>query len=63
MKYIRITTSNATIGKSLNLHETPPGWFIDDIHVSELEVIWEERMSTRGLPMPEGIESKFYLRK
>lgn len=58
-----IGTSNEDVSSELNLLEINTNWYGNDIHESELDTIWEERTPTRGLPLPEGLEARFHLKK
>lgn len=58
-----IGTSNKDVSTEINLLEINTNWYGNDINESELDTIWEERMPTRGLPMPEGLETKVFLKK
>ncbi len=58
-----IGTSNKDVSTELNLLEINRNWYGNDINESELDLIWEERIPTRGLPMPGGLETKVFKKK
>ncbi len=53
---ISIATRDAKVGASLKMIEVNVSWFMIDLHISELDKLWEERsFSEYNLSMPEGM--------
>lgn len=56
-----IATSDKQAFSELGLTEIDKPWFAQDIHISNLKNIWEERTPALGLPMPEGLKEKEFI--